>query len=251
MSEETAAQCEARAHDVATRALCSLLDVHCCAELPGDGAAGFASLVCVGSTCRPLRNALQHRRAQLARACWLRAFGVETLGHAAAWQAAEMHRGAAGAAGTGACGESRWRWLHALRAGAPVTETTVAHAMPVAQDLQEVAATLEERDAEPDADERDPGRIPDFAALVDTSTGVMRHNAWCPGDSPGFAVVGAEDVAVFTMSYNAVPSPVPYRFTVSLRSGELLRVECDGTLLGTFQLSEVDCAASQLVAFGH
>jgi hypothetical protein len=79
----------------------------------------------------------------------------------------------------------------------------------------------------------------------------MRRGAWCL-ENPAFTVGGAyaEEVAVFTMSYSAQPAPVPYRFAVSLRTGALLRVECDAQL-SYFRRDEVGSAASQLATFGH
>jgi hypothetical protein len=93
-----------------------------------------AALAC---TCRSLSAAaLLPHRAQLAAACWTRAFGSATLGPCAAWQRAEQ-------LAAGSAAEARWRWLHGLRAlcasgagaRAAVRECTVLHALPTAADM--------------------------------------------------------------------------------------------------------------------
>ena len=94
------------------------------------GSDDFPSLLALASTCRALFATLQKRRAQLAQACWLRAFGSDTLGACAAWQRLEQLGGSAY--------EARWRWLHALRTGKPLHKSTVELALPTKAQMQHV-----------------------------------------------------------------------------------------------------------------
>lgn len=108
----------------------------------GDGAQSapaaieFPPLLALASTCRALRAALQPRRAQLAKACWLRAFGAESLGVCAAWQRVEQLGGSAF--------EARWRWLHRLRNSKKSTraETVVELVLPNREQLRQLASDL-------------------------------------------------------------------------------------------------------------
>ena len=101
----------------------------------------FPALLALASTCRALRAAMQPRRVQLAKACWLRAFGAESLGACAAWQRVEQLGGSAF--------EARWCWLHGLRTSSASTraETIVTHAMPNKGQLRELEFNMDEEES--------------------------------------------------------------------------------------------------------
>ena len=128
------------------------------------GAEDFPSLVALASTCRALRGALQLHRAQLAQACWLRAFGAESLGACAAWQRTEQ-------LGRSAF-EARWRWLHGLRTSSSLTrvESTVEHVLPNRAQLKRMEFQLGRQEFDLAFDRDDPTQLgmwhPSTAALT-------------------------------------------------------------------------------------
>ena len=177
------------------------------------GADDYPSLLALACTCHALLAAAQPRRAALAAACWHRAFGDATPGACPAWQRAEQ-------LGRSAY-EARWRWLHALRAGKPLQERTVAHEVPGNQHLKELDAAL------------------------GTKTYYKEHKDdwWLAPEVECFAVSrGDGGDSTMTDVFVSTQDGVPCYLKFDLRSGALRDIELDEDLeAGT---------AGELVAFG-
>jgi hypothetical protein len=196
----------AEAHCTATAAALVLLTRAENDDAAGSGADHYPSLLALASTCHALWAAAAPRRARLAAACWLRAFGRDTLGPCAAWQRIEQLGGDAF--------QARWRWLHALRAGAAVRESVVAHTPPSAAQLDAQDEVVHDTE------------FP-LGEALDPATGAWRERDFHM-DKPCFVAVDGCSGAPPLEALVCCVVDVPYRVTFGLRSGAPLAVAWEG-----------------------
>jgi hypothetical protein len=182
-------------------ALALLKHAECDDAQNASAAIEFPPLLALASTCRALRAALQPRRVQLAKACWLRAFGAESLGACAAWQRTEQLGGSAF--------EARWRWLHRLRISKKSTraESIVEHVLPSRAQLQEVEAHIT----------RDEVKY----AFGD---GATQLTSWLPS-SAALLAGGGVDGTPLLEALSLASDELPCRLTFALRTGAILHIK--------------------------
>ena len=182
------------------------------------GAEDFPALLALASTCRALRAALQPRRAELAKTCWLYAFGAESLGACAAWQRIEQLGGSAF--------EARWRWLHGLRTSDSLTrkESVVEHELPTKAQLHDLLQEV---------------GLNEFNRYFVVGEDRMSPNFWNL-HSVALAAVDGIGGASLAEAFVATGEDFSARLTTALRSGAILNV----------QMSVINREEQHLVSFG-
>lgn len=195
--------------DLSRDALGALAQHFACASTQPADADDFPCLLALASTCRTLRDAIAPAHARLAKACWLRAFGSDSLGACAAWQRIEQLGGSAF--------EERWRWLQPLRrSGWRVTERVVQHDLPTQEQLLPLMQAA-----------MSPHRRQSYALFIDPVTGAARESMWrlyeCGFVAIGTAGAALEEAFVCLIFHFTAVHGTPVTFTFSLQTGALLR----------------------------